>query len=207
MHFKTFVFSVGLVAVGIVLYKYLKVDLIEQCESDKCPYCYGTDLCELFQTNKITLSEDTLAKFFTNRFSVKNVFYAKLHDENIILKKFAHAEELEEFDNTICTSNSLEKGCNLSLITDSHNYAEAILSVLTTTSSDYVNNFKICSESSAAAFIQEITSYPTKSSTEENLKHIWTSLKLSAEPLLLKVMKLAVLIVRLILVNLGFIKW
>lgn len=164
------IFSLSVIVVSFVLYKYLKIDLIKHCELEKCPYCYGTDLCELFVNGNIKIYEDTLTKFFINHFSVKNVLYAKLFEESIVLKKLAHASELQKFDDKNNRGNN-------------RNFSDEILKSLTT-KNQQVSNFKVCSKTAAVAFAQKFFSH---SSTEENLKHIWTILSLNVEPLLLKV--------------------
>lgn len=180
MQIKLFFISSSVIALGIVLFEYLKVDLIKLCELEKCPYCYGTDLCELVLKNVIKVREDTSMTFLTNHFSVKNVIYATLFDDNIILKKLAHLEELEKLDKTICP----EENCNLTLISYNRNYTQEIFDILTTEHKDIVKNFKVCSKTAAAAFLKEVSSHFLE---EKKLTHIWTLLNLNVEPLLLKV--------------------
>lgn len=183
MQQKHFLLSFSVLVLSVVLYKYLKIDLIKYCEREKCPYCYGTDLCEFFTNNTVNIVDETFTKFFTNRFSVKNVIYAELFGENVVLKKLVHTKQLLEFDELICTDNKLGKGCNISLVNDYHNYTDKILEVLNTKNRQLAA-FKLCSEKGANVFAYEIFS---KYKTPEELKHVWTALKLNVEPLLLEV--------------------
>lgn len=163
------VFSFSVLTLSVYLYKYLSVDLIEHCEIEKCPFCFGTDLCELFLNSKINLIENNLIEFISNRVGVKNVFYAELFEKKIILKKLAHTVDLKDFDKTIC------KNCEFI------DYTNEILNVLNR-ENESISNFKLCSETESILFLQEIIS-------ENNLKQVWTILKINAEPLLLKVLK------------------
>lgn len=172
--------SLSVLVISALLYKYLKVDLIEKSDMEKCPYCYGTDLCELFLDFKVNIADDSLHEIIINRFSVKNVFYAKLFEQKIVLKKLAHAHELQKLDETICVN--FQKRCDLNLIKDNRNFTSKILNTLTAKSQD-VTSFKVCSKTSALVFLQEIS----LSATADNLKHIWTTLQVNAEPLLLQV--------------------
>lgn len=174
MRLLSFLTSITAVVLSVFIYKHLQVDLIDYCELEKCPFCYGTDLCELFLNLNINLTEDNLNEFITNRFSVKNVLYARLFKEKIVLKKLAHSSELNEFDRNICTAEY----CNFNSI----NYTEEIINILSRKSKE-ISNFKVCSETAAIAFLQEISS----PSFEDNLIHLWTTIKINAEPLLLQV--------------------
>lgn len=177
---RIFVVSLSVLVFSVLLNKYLNVDLIEQSELKKCPYCYGTDLCEMLNF-KIKLVDDSLSEFIANRFSVKNVLYAKLFEEKIVLKKLARAYELQQLDQAICSD--FTKPCDLNLIQDNRNFTDEILNSLTAKTQDVVADFKVCSKAAASVFLQEILS----STNERNLKHIWTILQVNAEPLLLQV--------------------
>lgn len=181
---RVFVVSLSVLVISVLLSKYLNVNLIEQSELNTCPYCYGTDLCELLES-KIKLVDDSLSEFFANRFSVKNVFYAELFEEKIVLKKLASAYELRQLDETIC--RNFTNPCNLNLIKDERNFTDEILNSLTTNTQGVVADFKVCSEATASVFLQEILS----SRNERDLKHIWTTLQVNAEPLLLQVNQIA----------------
>lgn len=173
MKMKVTLISFSVVVFSIILYEYLKVDLIEQCELEKCPYCYGTDLCKLFFNSSINLVDDSLIELITNHFSVKNVFYAEMYQEKIVLKKLAHTNELQQLDEIV----SVQFSKNYIV-----NFTKEILNILTVKRKD-VSTFKVCSESDAVVFTQEILS----TITEDNLKHIWTILQINVEPLLLQV--------------------
>lgn len=179
MQFKKCIFSVGVLIVSVVFYKYLRIDLIELCDLDKCPYCYGTDLCGLFQDGKVTLSMSTPVKIFSNHFSAKNVFYGKCFNEHVVLKKLAHENELREFDEVVCNINNLETECNLSVINDTHSYKQEVLNLLNDKNRQVVS-LKVCSEPAAAALMGEFVS-------QHDLKTVWTLLMVNAEPLILKV--------------------
>lgn len=173
-----------MVVFSAFVYKCVKVDLVQQCELEKCPFCYGTDLCELFLSFKINIFEDSLSEFIANRFGVKNVFYAELFGKKIVLKKLAHSNELKCIDESICLDNNLTKNCDLNSIKTNQNYTLQILNNLMSDKQDVIiKNFKVCSKATAFVFIENFTS----SLNEDNLKHIWTTLKINAEPLLLQV--------------------
>lgn len=77
----------------------LKPNLIQICEIHKCPYCYGTDLCNAFQSSEISLNYLSLTDAFNNIFGSKNVFFGTWKNKKIVLKKLGTEVELKNMDN------------------------------------------------------------------------------------------------------------
>uniref|UniRef100_T1IVG5 FAM69 protein-kinase domain-containing protein n=1 Tax=Strigamia maritima TaxID=126957 RepID=T1IVG5_STRMM len=76
-------------------------DVLSLTELDKCPACYGISLCEDFQSGRVELLGRHKFRIFTN-FNLKNVYWGKLNNATIVLKKLAHDSELKYFDQILC---------------------------------------------------------------------------------------------------------
>lgn len=69
---------------------------------DKCPACYGENLCPNFLKKSVVLTRWTRFTILSNLFNAKNMFYANLKDEEVVLKKLAHDRELTAFEENAC---------------------------------------------------------------------------------------------------------
>ncbi|CAG9813979.1 unnamed protein product [Phaedon cochleariae] len=72
--------------------------VLELCELQTCPFCYGEDMCVDIRENKITLQYSSVSDFIYNLLSVKNVYFAVYDNKKVVLKKLAHDSELHKLD-------------------------------------------------------------------------------------------------------------
>ena len=70
-------------------------------EISKCPACLGEDICPSFFQGKIKLKKPSLVKYF---FNAKNVYEARYESKDVMLKKLAHVQEWQDFDQKMCQS-------------------------------------------------------------------------------------------------------
>lgn len=180
--------SLSVIFLAILFYAFLQFSWLSLCELSKCPFCYGTDLCESFEKNKITLRYDAIIDFIYNLLNVKNVYKAKYNNASVILKKLAHDSELAEFDRVTCASNGRKESCEVSKINDIvNNYNNKTYQFLNSDSSgNSVKNFQVCSKNTSAVFLNELVS-GEKTQLDNIWKNIWTTVRVNVEPLLLQV--------------------
>ena len=104
---KRFKVLILLTIIAVIVYEivkyHLKIDLSNHkvLEIEKCPACYGDDLCpELIHGN----IEITNQNFWTTvLFNAKNVYFGLYKGRGaVVLKKLAHTDELETFDRKLC---------------------------------------------------------------------------------------------------------
>lgn len=180
--------SLSVIFVGTLLYAFLHFSCLSLCDLSKCPFCYGTDLCESFETNEIILRYDSIVDFIYNLLNVKNVYKAKYNNVSVILKKLAHDSELAELDRVICASNEGKESCEVSKIDDIiNNYNHKTYQFLNSASSvNSVKNFQVCSKNTSVVFLKELVS-SEKTQLDVIWKNIWTTVRVNVEPLLLQV--------------------
>lgn len=182
---SVFLLSIATVFVGIFYY-YTTDSILDMCELEKCPFCYGIDQCELFQQNKITLKTDSFLTFIYNHISVKNVFSAKLGSDNVILKKLGHSAELSSLDKLVCSEISRDNFCNFSENPHSLNYTDKVITFLNN-AIDF-KNFKTCSEDTSVLFINSVLKTISNGVVNDTyMKNVWTILQVNVEPLMLRV--------------------
>ncbi|CAH1990354.1 unnamed protein product [Acanthoscelides obtectus] len=147
-----------LLPVMLSLYKCMQKTVLDLCELDSCPLCYGTNMCSEIQAGNVTLQYNTLKSAFYNIFSVKNVYFAKCGGKNCILKKLVHRHEFLEIGSHGDTEMELVK---------------YLMSV-----SD-IKKFKICNQHTAEEFLKQLK--------YDDIRHIDILLQLNVEPLLLQI--------------------
>ena len=94
---------IAVIVFEIIKHYLLKIDLSNHqvLEIEKCPACYGDDLCSEFIHGNIELT--TNQNFWTSvLFNAKNVYFGLYKGQNVVLKKLAHTDELELFDQKLC---------------------------------------------------------------------------------------------------------
>lgn len=162
------------ILIGILLNYYTNFSLLDKCELDKCPYCFGEDYCFHFQSDMIKLEQSTFQSVFNNYFSVKNVYSAHVNNKHLIMKKLGSNDDFNLLD-------------NLNEQSDSNNYEPEIKDYLLITNNHQVKAFKVCSE----AIVDDIIQFylqETKCKYKQNcLKNLWTILQINPEPLMLMV--------------------
>lgn len=178
--------SAGFLMLSVFVYRHLKINLVDLCDLSKCPYCYGTDLCVYFKNGDVTLVTDSLDSLIFNYVNTKNVYLAKFHNKSVIIKKLAHDKEISEFDDLLCTERGLGSDCSVSEIHDVFDYKSELVMFLN--HSEYLSNFKTCSEDATMLFLDLILrNKPENVSEDIYMRQVWTILKLNVEPLLLQV--------------------
>ena len=71
----------------------------EVLEIEKCPACFGEDLCPEFFHGTIQLKDFAL---WQSLFNEKNIYFGQYKGKDVVLKKLAHDKELLNFDTKIC---------------------------------------------------------------------------------------------------------
>jgi hypothetical protein len=111
--FLNFLFFLMIISISIFMQ--LKSNLIKFShehfnEYNKCPYCYGEDLCYEFQEHKnhqynkfdFIFERNDLTNLYSTSilFNIKNVYfvYDSISKKRLVFKKLAHNSELKNFD-------------------------------------------------------------------------------------------------------------
>ena len=71
----------------------------EVLEIEKCPACFGEDLCPEFFHGTIQLKDFAL---WQSLFNEKNIYFGHYKGKDVVLKKLAHDKELLKFERRIC---------------------------------------------------------------------------------------------------------
>ncbi|XP_044750417.1 divergent protein kinase domain 2A-like isoform X1 [Coccinella septempunctata] len=161
---------------AIILYivSMFKHPLIEKCEVDKCPLCYGTNMCDSMNNSEIELDFSSFDRVFNNLFSVKNVFYGKFKDSEVVLKKLGQDEELVKVLTMVKTlSTSKYRDFLVNSVLDTFYKKDNV----------NVKDFHVCNLETAEYLLEYLYQ---KGLT---LEQIWTIKQVNVEPLLLKVFK------------------
>lgn len=149
-----------------------KYPLIDKCEVNTCPLCYGTNMCDSMNNSEIELDFSSFDRIFNNLFSVKNVFYGKFENSEVVLKKLGQDEELVKVLTVVKTLSTKK-------------YREFLVnSVLDTfykKDNLKVKDFHVCNLDTAEYLLEYLYQ---KAFT---LEQIWTMKQVNVEPLLLRV--------------------
>ncbi|XP_056635487.1 divergent protein kinase domain 2A-like isoform X1 [Diorhabda sublineata] len=142
--------------------------VLELCEINKCPFCYGKTMCREITKNKISLQYNRVSDFVYNIFSVKNVYFAKYKNKPVVLKKLAHNNELNKFDKDI-----KDKIINYKELKDN-------LKFKLTGSDEKLTfpPFHICDNETFDIFFDKLN--------DTNIRTVYTILSINAEPILLE---------------------
>lgn len=159
MSIKYATFTLLSIAISAIVYHKLYPSILQLCEFNTCPKCFGTDLCGDIQQNKIVLQYNSILNLMYNVFSVKNVYFARYCDKEVVLKKLAHNSELKKLDSP-----------------DRNNFHELINFLI---SDSGVKNFRLCNKDTANSFLRML-SY-------KNSENLQTLLLTNTEPLLLEI--------------------
>lgn len=175
------------ILVSLLLTHYVDKPVWTICETEKCPYCYGTDFCESIQMNNVMLGYETVREIFSNYLSVKNVYNGYYKNETVMLKHLGHNWELKKLDDTICGQNNLGKECFLGDIIDVQNYEEKIMTFLDKRPTTQVEHFKSCNAETSRLFLDRLMEKNHFVVRDIYLKNVWTTLQMNVEPLMLQV--------------------
>lgn len=96
-------------------------------ETDKCPACFGHSLCVALQSERILFTGWSKIRLL-DMVNIKNVHTAKHldFDDQMIIKKLAHDNELEEVDEKICRDANRPKGCDVARVLHITNMGDKI---------------------------------------------------------------------------------
>ncbi|CAG9837960.1 unnamed protein product [Diabrotica balteata] len=142
--------------------------VLELCEINKCPFCYGKTLCREITKNKINLEYNRVSDFIYNVFSVKNVYFARYKSKPVVLKKLAHTNELNKFDREIRDKIINYKALKSELNFKLRGMDEKV----------QFPPFYVCDDDTFELFFDSFNT--------TNIKTIYTILSINAEPVLLE---------------------
>jgi hypothetical protein len=193
---KFILFTCVIVFIFTIAYLlYLKIDKInitddKLSEYSKCPYCYGSSYCEKLQQNfELMTTFETETYFQSSLFNIKNVFYGiDKNNQKIVIKKLAHNEELDDFDDNEkkCRKNKDIK-CISKLFGSGAKINDALVS-------GYLLNQEMLNVRIGACLTDRITDLVLETYKELNINDIratsimlLTTLVINAEPIILQV--------------------
>lgn len=151
---------------GILIFIWLQKPISQLSEIEQCPFCYGRTKCKDFHETNIKLQYTTLYYIFYNLLSVKNVYFAKYQEIDVVLKKLAHTTELNEFK-----SNKKP-----TWITN-----DTIINFLNNPTLSEVKHFKTCDHRTSELFLNRML--------HKDLREVWTLLQINVEPLILEIFR------------------
>ncbi|XP_060518069.1 divergent protein kinase domain 2A-like isoform X1 [Cylas formicarius] len=144
-----------------LFYYWTDLYVINLCEIDSCPVCYGEDLCHRIENKEFHLRMSSILDFVYNFISVKNVYFARFNDIDVVIKKLAHQSDLNRV--------------NRKMIDTIDSDLTRVNFLVNTVKRD----FQVCDSESAQTFLEVIQF--KKSS------HLDTLLSVNVEPLLMEV--------------------
>ena len=147
---------------GVVIY-YSNYPIINLCDIETCPFCYGDDYCvELNKTVK--LNYDSITNCVFNLFSVKNVYFGTDQNRNgVVLKKLAQNHELQRLERDV-------------LVLSDKNITVSDLKLLINKGTE---NFYVCDSQTSGMVLEQVA--------HKNSVHLWTIFKINFEPIILEI--------------------
>lgn len=161
---------------------------------DKCPFCYGNNLCALFDNNQISFDNLTFFEKISNIINIKNVYYASYNQTKVILKKLGHNYELDNVDKTIC-KNHLTENCPPYSTCYTEDFTTNIIEYLLRDTKNIPVNLKLCSLATINKYTDVIFALNSHLNISVMSANIWTTLLANAEPLLLQVRDIFIVVV------------
>ncbi|XP_078042381.1 divergent protein kinase domain 2A [Augochlora pura] len=162
-------------------------------ELHKCPACFGTSACGYI--DKVDITPHNLYSVFSYFFGAKNVFLARLNDNDIVLKKLAHSFELNQFDRMLCENQSFSRICTSNSkesVNEINNvdFDELIRQEVDLDfTKDDLSRLRVCPNGQRLSnLLQRVyrnNEYVNKQTLNVN---IWTLIVLNPEPLLLQIL-------------------
>ena len=182
---KNVVISSGFFLLIVALYL-KKLDVPLMTEKEKCPACFGLDLCPEVYNGEVQFVIHDFYSIFNYFFSVKNVFYGNYKNKRVILKKLAHESELKHFDEFVCSNKTYFELCpgKSKMINDKVDYCQMISSMLSALDTeDPEKKLRLCPTISK---IQQLFKN-IQMTHSDHCKHLWTMIQLNPEPIILQV--------------------
>ncbi|XP_033227159.1 divergent protein kinase domain 2A isoform X2 [Belonocnema kinseyi] len=143
-------------------------------ETEKCPICFGLAACHFIDDNEITINHRDMYALFTNAFGVKNVYYGKLRNRDVVLKKLAHRSEFNAFDESI-SKVVKEKYSDFQML---------VQRAINTDMNDTMSKLRLCPT------VKHVNLLFNNVLSKEDFtyEHLWTLIKINPEPLILQIL-------------------
>ena len=138
-------------------------------ERNKCPFCFGTSACYLFDNLKISINYNPIFDTLLNK---KNIYYGLLDQKTVVVKKLASNVEINNFDEIVKQNNNLFQNNNEQF------FYEAIINELTLPFDNVNIKLRVC---------PKIDNFIGHYIEKENYINLWATVKLNPEPFVLKV--------------------
>jgi hypothetical protein len=175
---------------GFVLIKRANRQVDDIAERDKCPVCFGVSVCQAIDEHKVTLLYTDFYSIFNNLLGIKNVYYGKYVDENVIIKKLAKTSELQSFDNYICEDDKLNELCfktKSNVQNKSTGFYDLIIAELKNHDLNDPNiKMKLCPVSHISNLISNLLTMDNLKN-EDYFTYLWSTININPEPLMLQV--------------------
>lgn len=160
-------------------------------ELDRCPACYGVNVCPALYSNQITLESHTWSSIF----NVKNIYYGYTKTKRrIVLKKLAHSSELKDFDSKLCSYWNLKKTCKPMNLLNVSNLDEKIINLveynLTTPVMEPRKGLIVCPYPYSIYDLVNPAIAERNGNYNSEMLNVWTMLKINPEPIILQVVLL-----------------
>ncbi|XP_011506129.1 PREDICTED: deleted in autism protein 1 homolog, partial [Ceratosolen solmsi marchali] len=169
----------------------LNLKVNEIIEREKCPACFGINLCQDIDDNKVTLEYTDFYSIFNNLLGIKNIYYGKYGGDKVIIKKLAQKIELEGFDKMICSDYELMELCfnKPKAVNTMKNFYNLIVAELISADMNDPNvKIRLCPT------ISKLPELFSNVLTENNLKnadyykYLWSLIQINPEPILLQIL-------------------
>lgn len=156
-------------------------------ELDRCPACYGVNVCPALYSNQITLESHTWSSIF----NVKNIYYGYTKTKRrIVLKKLAHSSELKDFDSKLCSYWNLKKTCKPMNLLNVSNLDEKIINLveynLTTPVMEPRKGLILCPYPYSIYDLVNQGIAERNGNYNSEMLNVWTMLKINPEPIILQ---------------------
>ena len=163
-----------ILCISVVMSLIFKISVNNLKEVEKCPICFGLSGCRFIDNNEITINHKDINTLFTNLFGMKNVYYGKLKNVDVILKKLAHCSEFKAFDETI---NKILKKKYV-------DFQKLIERAVNADMRDTMSKLRLCPT------VKHLNLLFSNILIKDGFmyEHLWTLIKINPEPLILQVL-------------------
>eukprot|EP00058_Branchiostoma_floridae_P007590 XP_002593078.1 hypothetical protein BRAFLDRAFT_72848 [Branchiostoma floridae] len=156
---------------------------------DKCPACFGTDLCEEFENGKILFKYSSRLRIL-DIFNIKNVYFAIYEGMEVALKRLGHNSEFDQLDRWICETGKEGPQCHIPSVTYYSNFSRVIYEGLSPKSLGDMSDMVRCPSQRLIdrvleKFAEHLGKETEELSYQEKL-HFLSTLKFNPEPLMLQ---------------------